>query len=138
MRLEHIGVIVKDLEESRKYYQDYFGFNEFSSVIDEPEQKVKIIFVRTSQPGSVDIELIQPMSEDSSVYNFLKKTGGGIHHLSYEVEDLDESIEHFKNMKALPVGTIYPGAGHNGRRVIWFYTRSRELIELIERTKEDG
>ena len=138
MRLDHIGVVVKDLGESKKYYQDYFGFNEFSPVIDEPEQKVKIVFVRADRPGTTDIELIEPQNEESAVYNFFKKTGGGIHHLAYEVDDLDASIGHFKSRKALPVGRIYPGAGHRGRRVIWFYTRSRELVELIERAKENG
>lgn len=133
MRLDHIGVVVRDLEASQKYYQDLFGFKEFSAVIDEPEQKVKIIFVRGGQPGSADIELIQPVGEDSAVYNFLKKTGGGLHHLAYEVQDLDQSIEHFKKEKAIPIGNIYAGAGHKGRRVVWFYSRLKELIELIER-----
>ena len=133
MRLDHIGIVVNDLELSRKYYQDSLRFSEFSEVIDEPEKKVKIIFVKVSQPGGVMVELIQPAGEDSAVYNFLKKTGGGLHHLAYEIEDLDKSIEHFKKEKALPVGNIYPGAGHLQRRVIWFYTRFKELIELIER-----
>ncbi len=133
MKLDHIGMVVKDLEESRKYYETLFGFTEFSPVIDEPAQKVKLIFVKTGQSESSAIELIQPVSEDSAVYNFLKKTGGGLHHLAYEVQDLDKSIEHFKQEKALVIGNIYPGAGHKGRRVVWFYTRLKELIELIER-----
>lgn len=133
MRLDHIGMVVSDLEAFKKYYQDLFGFNGFSPVIDEPEQKVRIIFVKTGNPGSADIELIQPIGENSAVYNFLKKTGGGLHHLAYEVPDLDKSIEHFKQEKALVIGNIYPGAGHQGRRVVWFYTRLKELIELIER-----
>lgn len=135
MRLDHIGVVVKDLEESRKYYEEHFGFDKCSALIDEPEQKVKIIFVKTGTAGSPDIEIIQPAQEDSAVYNFLKKTGGGLHHFAYEVDNLDESVQHFKKMKAVPVGRIYPGAGHSGRRVFWFYTKSRELIELIERQK---
>jgi len=133
MKLDHIGIVVNDLELSKKYYQDTLHFNEFSAVIDEPEKKVKIVFVKVAQPGGIMVELIQPAGEDSAVYNFLKKTGGGLHHLAYEVEDLDKSIEHFKREKALLVGNIYPGAGHSQRRVIWFYTRFRELIELIER-----
>ena len=64
--------------------ENQFGFKAKSQVIDEPEQKVKIIFIETGKTCP-SIELIQPVSEDSSVYNFLKKTGGGLHHLSYEV-----------------------------------------------------
>ena len=136
MKLEHIGIIVKDLEAARQYYENHFGFKAVSQIIAEPEQKVRIIFVKTGSSGP-SIELIQPVSEDSAVYNFLKKTGGGLHHLSYEVEDLDRAIEHFRNSKAVMVGRIYPGAGHNGRRVVWFYTSFKELIELIEEDKND-
>jgi len=136
MKLEHIGIIVKDLETARQYYEKNFGFKNISQIIDEPEQKVKIIFINTGSCGP-SIELIQPVSEDSAVYNFLKKTGGGLHHLSYEVENLDIAIEHFKNLKAVMVGRIYPGAGHNGRRVVWFYTSFKELIELIEEDKKN-
>ncbi len=133
MRLDHIGVVVGDLGASGKYYQDLWGVHEFSPTIDEPQQKVKIMFARMRESLSPAIELIQPIDENSAVYNFLKKTGGGLHHICYEVDDLDKSIEHFKRQKALVIGNIYPGAGHQGRRVIWFYTRLKELIELIER-----
>ncbi len=136
MKLDHIGVVVKNLEESKKYYEDLYGFKHCSDIIHEPEQNVKLVFIRMGRPDAKNnVELIQPLGEDSAVYNFLNKTGGGIHHISYEVENLDEAIEHFKNMKALPIGKVYPGAGHNGQRVIWFYTRLKELIELIERKK---
>ena len=133
MRLDHIGVVVSNLADSRQYYQDLYGYKEFSDFIDEPEQNVKIIFARAQEAGGPDIELIQPVGENSAVYNFLKKTGGGVHHVCYIVDNLDESIRHFKNMKALPIGNIYPGAGHKGRRVVWFYSKLKELIELIER-----
>ncbi len=132
MKLDHIGVVVKDLEAAKNYYQNQLGFDGFSNLVDEPEQKVKIIFVTVGPAGSPTIELIQPVAEGSAVYNFLKKTGGGIHHFSYEVENLEKAIEHFKGLKALPIGKIYPGAGHQGQRVIWFYTSAREIIELIE------
>lgn len=133
--MEHIGIIVKDLEQAKEYYASHYGFKALSSIIDEPEQKVKIIFVETGQSGMPTIELIQPVTEDSAVFNFLKKTGGGLHHLSYEVEDLDNAIENFKSKKSIMVGRIYKGAGHKGRRVVWLYTNFKELIELIEAEK---
>lgn len=135
MKLDHIGVVVKDLEVAKDYYKNNLGFNSFSTLIDEPAQKVKIIFVKVGPVGSPNVELIQPVTEDSAVFNFLKKTGGGLHHLSYEVENLDVAIDHFKSKKALMVGQIYPGAGHKDQRVVWFYTSAKELIELIEGRK---
>lgn len=135
MKLDHIGIVVKDIKEARGYYKNQFGFNALSEITDEPAQKVKVMFIEMGLSGFPAIELIQPEGEDSAVYNFLKKTGGGLHHLSYEVEDLDKAIEHFKNTKAFMVGKVYPGAGHKGRRVVWFYTKNKELVELIEREK---
>lgn len=137
MKLDHIGIIVKDIDESKRYYKELYGFESISEVIDEPIQKVKICFIGIGHTGLPSIELISPVTEDSTVYNFLKKTGGGLHHLSYEVDDLDKVIEHFKSKRALPIGKIYPGAGHKGRRVMWFYTSAKELVELIERKKDE-
>ena len=136
MKLDHIGIIVKDLKASMKYYKENLGFDALSEITDEPVQKVKVVFLNVGFGSLPTIELIQPVAEDSAVYNFLKKTGGGLHHLSYEVKNLDEAIEHFKKLGALMVGKIYPGAGHKGQRVVWFYTSSKELIELIEARKE--
>lgn len=135
MKLDHIGIVVKDLEAAQQYYEKHYGFQPLSSVVDEPAQKVKIMFIETGPAGGPAIELIQPVSEDSAVFHFLNKTGGGLHHLSYEVKDLDKTIEHFKSLKALMIGKVYPGAGHKGQRVIWFYTVTKELIELIEENK---
>jgi methylmalonyl-CoA/ethylmalonyl-CoA epimerase len=132
MKLDHIGVVVKDIEAAQRYYKGQFGFEALSPVLDEPVQKVKIVFIELGLGQFPAIELIQPDGESSPVFNFLKKTGGGLHHLSYEVEDLDRAIEDFKKRRSLMVGKIYPGAGHKGRRVAWFYTGNKELVELIE------
>ncbi|MDD2680365.1 MAG: VOC family protein [Candidatus Omnitrophica bacterium] len=134
-RLDHIGIVVRDLEEAKAYYKQCFGFDASSPIVDEPAQKVKIVFLETGHGDAPSIELIQPVSEASTVFNFLEKTGGGLHHLAYLVSDFDEAIEHFKKNKALMVGKVYPGAGHKGQRVIWFYTARKDLVELIEEKK---
>jgi len=135
MKLDHIGIVVKDLEEAKNYYKNHYDFDDCSSIIDETTQNVKIIFIKVGFPELPVIEIIQPINEKSPIYNFLKKTGGGLHHMAYEVENLDKSISHFKNLKSITIGDIYSSAGHEGRRVIWFYTIFNEMIELIEQKK---
>ena len=136
MKLDHIGIIVQDIAVSKKYYEEHYGFKDLTGEVDEPAQKVKVMFLDIGYGRMPSIELIQPVDESSSVSAFLKKTGGGLHHLCYEVEDMDKAIEHFKGLKSFMVGHIYPGAGHKGQKAVWFYTQKKELIELIEGKKK--
>ena len=78
------------------------------------------------------IELLCPTGEDSPVYRFLKKNGEGLHHLSYRVEDIQESTKELREKGALVLGDVVPSKRHEGPSV-WLYTRTRELVELIER-----
>ena len=92
MRLDHIGFVVKDIEEYRDYYIKTFCCKPLSDIIDEPAHGVKIMFLETGYGNMPMIELITPSSTESKVSGFLDKTGGGIHHLAYEVVDINEAI----------------------------------------------
>ena len=116
MRLDHIGFVVKDIEEYRDYYIKTFCCKPLSDIIDEPAHGVKIMFLETGYGNMPMIELITPSSKESKVSGFLDKTGGGIHHLAYEVVDINEAIEHFKSLGSLIIGNVVPGAGHSPRR----------------------
>ncbi len=132
MKLHHIGKVVKDLEQAREYYKETFGMETLAEPVVDPIQKVKVAFLNTGFGEHMTIELIQPMTEDSPVYKYLKKTGGGLHHLSYQVEDIQKAVEEFKQKGALILGDIVPGKGHNDKSTVWLYTRSRELVEFVE------
>ena len=94
------------------------------------------MFLETGYGDMPMIELITPSSKESKVTGFLEKTGGGIHHLAYEVPDIHEAIKHFKSLGALILGDIGPGAGHNNTPTVWLYTSQKSLVELIQ--KQDG
>ncbi len=132
MKLDHIGVVVNDIEHSQEYYTRMFDCRPLSKIIYEPAHKVHVLFLDVGHGSSPMIELIMPAAEDSRVSAYLKKTGGGIHHLAYEVPDIDEAVRHFKSSKAMIIGGIVPGAGHDNTRTVWLYTVEKELVELIE------
>ena len=136
MRLDHIGFVIKDIEKYRDYYIKAFCCKPLSGIIDEPAHGVKIMFLETGYGNMPMIELITPSSKESKVTGFLEKTGGGIHHLAYEVLDIHEAIEHFKSLGALILGDIVPGAGHNNTPTVWLYTSQKSLVELIQ--QQDG
>ncbi len=87
-KLDHIGIAVKDIDQSIKLYRDVFGI-EPSLVYESSYTKAKIAFIPI---GDVRIELIQPSNPESVVGKFLEKKGEGIHHISYKVKDVDKSL----------------------------------------------
>jgi methylmalonyl-CoA/ethylmalonyl-CoA epimerase len=131
MKLHHIGKVVKDLDEAIKYHHETFGMEPIGERVIDPIQKVEVVTLNTGYGENLTLELICPISGDSPVNKFLKK-GGGLHHLSFEVEDIDQTIAGFRAKGALILGEVVPSAGHKGIPSVWLYTRSRELIELME------
>ncbi len=83
--------------------------------------------------GFTTLEFIEPLNEQSTVYNFLQKTNGGIHHLCYEVPSIEEGIEHFKNFGRL---ISQPVLGLCNRQVAFFYLKKAHMgmriIEIVE------
>jgi methylmalonyl-CoA/ethylmalonyl-CoA epimerase len=132
MRLHHIGKVVKNLEEAKTYYKEVFGLEPVGGPVVDPIQKVEVLLISTGFGEELTIELICPTGEDSPVYKFLKKNGEGLHHLSFEVEDIWEAVAGFREKGALILGDVVPSKRHESPSV-WLYTRTRELIELIER-----
>lgn len=135
MKLHHIGKVVKDLKEAQKYYKETFGLESIAEPVVDPIQKVELVSLNTGHGEEITIELLQPISEDSPVYKFLQK-GGGLHHLSFEVKDIHKAIEELKRKGALVLGDVVPSKGNHDRPSVWVYTRSKELVELIEEIKE--
>jgi len=131
MKLHHIGKVVKDLDEAVRYHRETFGLEPIGERVLDPIQKVEVVTLNTGYGEDLTLELICPVSDDSPVNKFLKK-GGGLHHLSFAVEDIRQAIADFREKGALILGEVVPSAGHKGIPSVWLYTRSRELIELME------
>lgn len=131
--LDHIGIVVKDLEKACQEYQLLHGLKAITDRIHEPAHDVDILFLETGHGSLPNIELIMPLSDSSKVSKFLKKTGGGIHHLAYEVADIHLAIGHYQSMGSIILGEIVPGAGHSNLPTIWIYTPDKSLIELIQK-----
>ena len=128
MNIHHIGVVVKKVSDSAKYYSEIFGYRIVSSEIIDAKQKSLLLFIRL---GENLLELIEPTGEDSPVYQFLQK-GGGLHHLCYLVDDLEGEIQRFCELGALIVCPPTPAVAFDGRRIAFIYTKQKELVELLE------
>lgn len=87
-KINHIGIAVKSLDDTLPFYRDQLAMP-FAGVEEVAEQKVRVAML---QVGESKIELLEPTSPDSPVAKFLEKNGPGIHHVAYEVEDIEAAI----------------------------------------------
>jgi len=92
-KISHIGIAVTSIEEATPFYRDVLGM-EFEGTEVVGEQKVKVAFFVI---GESRIELLEPTAADSPVARFLEKNGPGVHHIAYEVADLEQSLTQLKS-----------------------------------------
>ncbi|MFC1585758.1 VOC family protein [Fibrobacterota bacterium] len=133
MKLHHIGKVVENIGKEIDYYRNVFGFQQIGKSVIDPIQKVEVAFIETGLDRQVTIELIHPVEEASPVMQFLKE-GGGLHHLCYQVDDINQALKDLKAKGCLILSPPVPGKGHDDRLTLWLYTPEKELIELVEKT----
>ena len=130
-RLNHIAIAVTNLDEGIKIYKDTFGV-EISKKLALPKHGVTTVFVKLS---NTNIELLEPLGRDSPISNFLiKNPSGGIHHLCYEVNNINQSLELLSKAGYKILGDGIPREGAHGKPVIFLHPKQfmGTLIELEE------
>lgn len=118
-KINHIGIAVKNLESSIPLYRDQLGMN-FEGTEEVIEQKVRVAFLKI---GESRIELLEPTSPDSPVAKFLEKNGEGIHHLAYEVEDIDAALADLKQ-KGVRLIDEKPRSGAHGSLIAFLHPKA--------------
>ena len=128
-KIDHIGIAVKDLDQAIKLYKEAFGM-EPSLVYESAYTKAKIAFFPI---GQTRIELIQPITPDSVMGKFLEKKGEGIHHISFNVKDVDKSLSELE-MKGIQLIDRKARKVRENEKVAFLSPKSTNgvLIELIQ------
>jgi methylmalonyl-CoA/ethylmalonyl-CoA epimerase len=101
-------------------------------LIHDPALTVYAAFLYPRAPGNPTIELVEPDGSSSVVQKFLKR-GGGLHHLCYEVDNLERQLEFAKRNRDLLVRPLVQAVAFEGRQVAWIYTKNKILVEYVER-----
>lgn len=129
MKLEHIGIAVKDIEASNKLFETLFN---------KPHYKIEAVEsegVKTSffQVGESKIELLEATNPDSAIAKFIEKKGEGIHHLAFEVTDIDAEIERLSN-EGFQLIHQTPKDGADNKRIAFLHPKSTNgvLVELCQ------
>ena len=139
-RLNHIGVATPSIEASVAFYRDVMGATKIHEPFDLPAQGVKVCFVDT--PGEngtngTQIELIEPLGENSPIHAFIAKNpAGGQHHMCYEVPDIHVAREEFLALGKKVLGE--PRIGAHGTLIFFLHPKDMNgvLTEIMETPKE--
>jgi methylmalonyl-CoA/ethylmalonyl-CoA epimerase len=128
MKLDHIGIVVRDIAVALKVYQEALGLP-LRETLELTDQQVKVAFLPA---GESNIELVQPTSNDTGVARYLATRGEGVHHICIEVEDIEGALA---QLEAHDVQLIdrEPRQGAHGR-VAFVHPKGAHgvLVELVE------
>ena len=128
MRLHHAGFVVSSIAAGIDDFSKRLHAGGDGTITHDPHQRVKVCFL---QVGNAVVELVEPAAADSPVGRFLEK-GGGLHHLCYEVDDLDAQMQLMSARGAVITSAPYPAVAFAGRRIGWVMTGQRLLLEFLE------
>jgi len=131
VKLDHIGIAVKSLDATLEVYRKMMDFQEKKTEV--VSQKVKMALVPV---GDIYLELMEPTSPDSNVAKFISDRGEGLHHIAFEVDDIESAMREYR---AQGFHFVYekPTEGKFGSLVNFILPRDtgRVLIELTQHSR---
>ena len=132
-RIDHIAIIVRNLEAALLFYRDTLGITP-GEIKDVPTEQVRIAFLPLGGPDGSEIELIEPITTGSSLARFLEKHGEGLHHICLEVANIDAALAEMQE-KGAAVLDDQPRIAAEGR-AIFLHPKGTHgvLLELLEKT----
>ncbi len=132
MKLTHAGIAVKNLEDATKIFSKLFNIEHIPTE-EVADQKVRVGFCHV---GDASVELTEATSPDSPIAKFIEKRGEGVHHLSFEVDDLEIELARLKG-EGFQLIDEKPRVGAGGYLIAFLHPKSTNgvLIELSQKLK---
>nr|WP_211211995.1 methylmalonyl-CoA epimerase [Flexithrix dorotheae] len=131
--IEHIGIAVKDLEASIKYYEEILGMKCYA-IEEVKDQKVKTAFFKV---GQTKIELLESTDPSGPIGKFIEKKGEGMHHIAFAVNEIEDKLQTVKE-KGVRLIDETPRKGAEGLQIAFLHPKSTNgvLTELCEKKEE--
>ena len=129
LKLDHIGIAVKDIETALKFYSDMLGLTlEGEEVISE--QKVRTAFLPI---GDTEVELLESTEPDGPVAKFIEKKGEGIQHIAFKVNDIEAALKELEE-KGIRLIDTKPRIGAGNKKIAFLHPKDTfgVLVELSE------
>ncbi|TAK13993.1 MAG: methylmalonyl-CoA epimerase [Anaerolineae bacterium] len=133
-RIDHIAIVVEDIDQALGFWRDALGLD-LSHVEDVPDQQSIVAFLPT---GESEVELVKPTTDSSGVARFLEKRGPGIHHICFEVEDIEAALSSLRQDNIRLINET-PMIGTGGKKIAFIHPESTHgvLVELYELTGQE-
>ncbi len=134
-KVDHIGIAVKNLDETIPYYTETLGLKVLK-IEEVASESVRVAFI---DAGNVKLELLEPMSEKSAIHSFIEKKGEGIHHIAFGVEGIEERMNVLRE-KGIRLLNEQPKIGAGGAQVAFLHPKSSfgVLYELCDKSSLKG
>ena len=128
-RIDHIAIVVEDIGAALGFWRDALGLP-LDRIDELPEQASIVAFLPTA---GGEIELVQPTVDDSGVSRYLKKKGAGMHHICFEVDDIQDSLTVLRQ-KGIRLINETPMTGSGGKKFAFIHPENTQgvLVELYE------
>ena len=131
LKLHHIGVVVREIEEHRAFYVQSLGYRPVTGVIHDPLQTAYVQFLAI--PGADHyLELVAPDGSNSKLAK-ASLAGSPLNHLCYSTPGIEEALRELAAAGALLVQNPVPAVAFEGRRIAWLFSPDQLLTELVER-----
>ena len=129
-RVDHVGIAVKDLAASVKWYEETLGLHSKGTEVVQ-EQQVTVAFLPC---GDSELELLESCSPEGPIARFIEKNGEGIQHIAIRVDDIDAALAELKE-KGVRLIDQTPRYGAGGARIAFLHPKATHgvLLELCER-----
>jgi len=132
-KFDHVAMVVPNTDETVELFSRLFGFETGDILTDDKAGFKSTIILKSA----VAIELIEPIGPEGTMQKFLEKRGGGLHHISIRVSDLEEEVDRLR-AKGIQFVTEEPIQVNEFSKVIFIHPRSTNglLIELSQKERE--
>ncbi|MBP2831287.1 methylmalonyl-CoA epimerase [Aquimarina sp. U1-2] len=132
-KIEHLGIAVKDINMANKLYEKLLGVAPYKQETVESEAVITSFF----KVGESKIELLSSTREDGPIGKFIAKKGEGIHHIAFDVDDIEKELDRLEN-EGFQIITKTPKSGADNKLVAFLHPKSTNgvLIELCQDIKK--
>lgn len=127
--INHVGIVVSSIEETLKLLSNMFGFKEIETFTDSGQTfKSSLVSI-----NDATFELIEPIGTKGNMAKFLKERGGGLHHLSLDVDDIDQELKSLQKMEVHLINVVAQTVGNFKVAFVHPHSTRGVLIELVQR-----
>ena len=132
MIIDHIGLVVRCIDKGIKHWEDVFGYKQVTEIVLNTQQKVRVVFLE--KDNSLQIKLLEPVDETSATFS-LAKRGGGLHHICFICDDMDDELDRLKKKRLRVLVPPQPGEAFENENIAFLFAKQGLNIELIDTEK---